>query len=271
MKTNYILIKGAGDLASAVAVRLYNAGYRLIMTDIAKPTAVRRTVSFSEAVYAKSCIVENIEAIQTDIENYQSILQQNAIPVLVDISPEDIERINPIVVIDAIIAKKNLGTYKNPNYYTIALGPGFNAPDDVDVVIETMRGHNLGRCIYNGSAIKNTGIPGEVMGYTTQRVLRAKEEGSLEFTKKIGDYVVENEHIGYILSHSNKIPIVANISGIIRGLIHHSCLVTKGLKIGDIDPRTDPFHCHTVSDKGLSLGGAVLEALLKAKIFPVML
>jgi len=268
MNTNCILIKGAGDLASAVALRLYRAGYTIVMTEIDMPTAIRRTVAFAEAVYVKSCDVENVSGIRADMTNYQNVLEQGHIPILVNISQDDIEKIQPRAVIDAIIAKKNFGTYTNAGYFTIALGPGFIAPTDVDVVVETMRGHNLGRCIYQGAALENTGIPGDIGGYTTERVIRAEYAGTIDFTKEIGDYVTEKEVMGSILTEQGNKPIYATISGIIRGLIQNNYPVSKGLKISDIDPRCDSSHCHTVSDKGLALGGAVLEALLQKGITP---
>lgn len=269
MATNYLLIKGAGDLASAIALRLHSAGYSFVMTEIEKPSAIRRTVAFADAVYHNSCTVENITAHKADLSNYKEIIAQGDIPILVNLSQEDIERIKPRAVIDAIIAKKNLGTYRNPNYLTIALGPGFTAPDDVDVVIETMRGHSLGRCIYKGSALPNTGIPGEVGGYSDKRVLHAKYDGYINFTKKIGDVVAEGDVMGYIRTQEGDREIIATMSGTIRGTIQENYLGRKGLKISDIDPRCSLEHCYTVSDKGLSLGGAVLEALLHHKISPV--
>lgn len=268
MDKNCILIKGAGDLASAVALRLYHAGYSIVMTEIDMPTAIRRTVAFAEAVYTKSCKVENVCGIHADMGNYKSFLEQKHIPILLNVNQDDIEKIRPRAVIDAIIAKKNLGTYRNEHYFTIALGPGFIAPTDVDVVIETMRGHSLGRCIYQGAALENTGIPGDVGGYTTQRVIRAEHNGIIHFSKAIGDYVIEKEVIGTIVTEQNNEPIYATISGIIRGLIQNNYPVHKGLKISDIDPRCELGHCYTVSDKGLALGGGVLEALLQQRILP---
>lgn len=263
-----IVIKGAGDLASGVALRLYRAGYQVIMTDIQAPSAVRRTVSFSEAVYTATCKVEDVEGARASLDNYKEFLKKRIIPVLVDVSQEEIDSLKPQAVIDAIIAKKNLGTYKNKDYYTVALGPGFSAPTDVDVVIETMRGHTLGRCIYNGKTIPNTGVPGEVGGYTLQRVLRSPHDGILSFSKEIGDTVQEKDKIGEIQTENGTQVIYATISGVIRGLLPNNYSVTKGFKIGDIDPRCELEHCYTVSDKGLALGGAALEALLKVNIYP---
>ncbi len=263
-----IFIKGAGDLASAVALRLHRAGYQVIMSDISKPTMVRRTVSFAEAVYTDTCSIEGIKAVKASLQNYKEFLNQGTIPVLVNVNDEEISSLKPRAVIDAIIAKKNLGTYKNNNYLTIALGPGFTAPTDVDVVIETMRGHYLGRCMYNGSALANTGIPGEVGGFTSERVLRALSCGKIAWNKTIGDYVEKNEQIGTLKNEESETAIYATISGILRGLLSENVVVAQGFKIGDIDPRCEVEHCHTVSDKGLSLGGAVLEALVKHRIFP---
>ncbi len=263
-----IFIKGAGDLASAVALRLYKAGYQIVMSEISAPTMVRRTVAFAEAVYTDTCEVENIRAAKARLDNYKEFLSEGIIPILVDIDENDIATIQPRALVDAIIAKKNLGTYKNNNFLTIALGPGFTAPDDVDLVIETMRGHYLGRCIYSGSALANTGVPGEVGGYTTERVLRSPDAGSITWMKKIGDYVQKDGKIGLLIKELGETTLCAPISGIIRGLISEKVLVTKNYKIGDIDPRCSVDHCFSVSDKGLSLGGAVLEALCTAKIYP---
>ncbi len=263
-----IFIKGAGDLATAVALRLHRTGYQVIMSDISKPTMVRRTVSFAEAVYSNEIQVEEVRAAKATLQNYKGFLEKGIIPILVDIDDKAIASLKPHALVDAIIAKKNLGTYKNNDYFTIALGPGFKSPSDVDVVIETMRGHYLGRCIYEGSTLPNTGVPGEVGGYTNERVLRAKNEGFITWKKEIGDFVNENEILGILKTNEGEEVIPATITGILRGLLSSEVYVTKGFKIGDIDPRCAVEHCFSVSDKGLSLGGAVLEALIKARIFP---
>ncbi len=263
-----IFIKGAGDLASGVALRLYRAGYQVVMSDISKPSMVRRTVSFAEAVYANEYQVEEIKSARATLQNYKEFLNKGIIPILVDVNDGEILSTKPSALVDAIIAKKNIGTYKNDSCYTIALGPGFTAPNDVDVVIETMRGHYLGRCIYDGSALANTGFPGAVGGYTTERVLRATCEGKVSWNVAIGDTVHEGDKIGKITNEAGEHELFATITGILRGLLAEDFKVTKGFKIGDIDPRCKKEHCYTVSDKGLSLGGAVLEALLHAKIYP---
>lgn len=265
---NPILIRGAGDLATAIAVRLFRSGYRIILTDIDTPSMVRRSVAFAEAVYTKEHHVEGIRAVHTDIAGCHNVWSSGAIPLLVNVDSKDIEQLSPSAVVDAIIAKKNLGTYRNDKYYTIALGPGFTAPFEVDVVIETQRGHHLGRCIYEGSAQKNTGIPGNIEGYSIERVLRAPVAGRIEHHKHIGDSVTKGECICSIVNDEGISPVKAQMDGMIRGLIHPKCTITKGLKIGDIDPRNDVHFCSTVSDKGTALGGGVLEALLQANIYP---
>ncbi len=263
-----IFIKSAGDLASGVALRLHRAGYQVIMSDIAKPTMVRRTVSFGEAVFTGTQQVEEVTSAKANLNNYQSFLEKGIIPILTDVSAEDILSVKPRALIDAILAKKNIGTYKNKAYYTIALGPGFSAPDDVDVVIETLRGHYLGTCIYEGKAIANTPAPAEVCGYTSERVLRASCAGVISWNVNIGDYVKKGDSLGKITNDNQEDVIYATIDGTLRGALHDGLQVTPRYKIGDIDPRLVKEYCKTVSDKGLSLGGAVLETLLRKKIYP---
>lgn len=256
---NMILIRGAGDLATGVAHRLKKCGFDIVMTEISQPTTVRRTVAFSQAVYDKEVEVEGIKAIlayeKNDIYN---IIKNRDIPVIVDENAQIIEDIKPDVVIDAIIAKKNLGTSINDANIVIGLGPGFEAGIDCHCVVETQRGHYLGKAIYDGSAIPNTGVPGNIGGYTNERIIRAGNNGKIMPVSKIGDYVEKGDIVAYV----NKIPIFAQINGIVRGMLQEGLEVYKGMKSGDIDPRCEKNHCFTISDKARSIAGGVLEAIL---------
>lgn len=254
-----VLIKGAGDLASGIACRLHAAGFDIVMTDIAVPTAVRRTVSFSRAIYEKECKVEGILARYCqDDEKMKQTLQQGEIAVLVDPEANIVARWNPDVVVDAIIAKKNLGTKIDDAPIVIGVGPGFVAGDDCHCVVETKRGHYLGRCIYEGSAIPNTGVPGNIGGYTKERILRAPCDGIFEPVVSIGSYVNKDDICGMVKGQ----PMRSQISGIVRGLLQSGVKVSEGMKSGDVDPRCEPEHCLTVSDKARAIGGGVLEAIL---------
>lgn len=257
-----VLIKGAGDLATGVAIKLKNCGFEVIMTEIYFPTTVRRTVAFSSAIFEDYYTVENITArLAKSYENIEKILENNEIPVIIDEKCEMLDEINPDVVIDAILAKKNVNTNKNQAEIVIALGPGFSAGVDCHAVIETNRGHNLGRCIYTGFAEKNTGVPGVINGFSSERILRANNDGIVSHCTKIGDLVVKNQKIATI----DGVSVTAEIDGMIRGLIQSGCTVKKGLKIGDIDPRGD-FACYTtVSDKARAIAGGLLESIFVLK------
>lgn len=254
-----ILIKGAGDLATGVAHRLKKCGFDIVMTEIQKPTTVRRTVAFSQAVYDKEVEVEGIKAVLAykNDDVYKSVNNGN-IAVIVDENAEIIEDIKPDIVIDAIIAKKNLRTNINDAKIVIAIGPGFEAGVDCHCVVETQRGHYLGKAIYKGSAIPNTGIPGNIGGYTQERIIRATNDGKIRPVAKIGDYVEKNDIIAYV----NETQIYASINGIVRGMLYEGLEVHKGMKSGDIDPRCEKGHCFTISDKARSISGGVLEAIL---------
>lgn len=254
-----VLIKGAGDLATGTACRLYQAGFKVVMTDIAQPMAVRRTVAFCQCVYDGTTQVEGITArrVETPAQAVEAIAA-GEIPVLVDPQAE-IRRQMPFdAVVDAILAKTNLGTAITDAPIVLALGPGFTAGVDCHAVIETKRGHYLGRVILEGSAIPNTGVPGDIGGYTTQRIIRASADGIFHPVAKIGDTVAE----GDLVARVDDIPIYALMPGTVRGMLPDGLAVTKGLKSGDIDPRCEYNHCFTVSDKARSIGGGVLEALL---------
>lgn len=256
-----ICIRGAGDLASGVAVRLYRSGLRkLLMTETHKPLAVRRLVSFSESVHEGTWQVEGILSRRLEsIDDLHDSWGHNRIPVLVDPGFGSISVFQPHVIVDAIMAKTNLGTCMSQAQLVIALGPGFTAGRDAHVVVETHRGHNLGRIIENGSAFPDTGIPGEIQGKTSQRVLRSPGIGVFESDLPIGSPVTEGTIVGYVGEH----PVIARLGGILRGLIRPGTEVTDGLKIGDVDPRGDRSYCFTISEKARALGGSVLEAILK--------
>ena len=254
-----IIIKGAGDLASGVAYRLKRCGFPLIMTELPEPLFVRRAVSFGEAVYSKETSIEGITAqlVGTPDEAAQ-LAAGNVIPILVDPQATVVDQLKPQVVIDAIIAKKNSGTHHSDAPLVIALGPGFTAGKDCHAVIETNRGHNLGRVFYSGQAEANTGSPGSVQGKTLTRVLRAPAAGHVTSAAQIGDAIAEGQLIATIDGQ----PIHAQFDGVLRGIIHPSVHVTPGFKIGDLDPRGNVNHCFTISDKSLAIAGGVLEAIL---------
>ena len=254
-----ILIKGAGDIATGIAVRLKNAGIQVVMTEIAIPTTVRRSVAFSRAVYEGSAVVENITArLVLDFAQIPAVLQRDEIPVLIDPRCEVLKSIHFDAVVDSILAKKNLSTDPTQAPMVIGVGPGFSVPQDCHCVIETQRGHDLGRCIYQGCAAKNTGIPGEIGGYTVERLLRAPCDGIFHPILAIGDIV----KVGQTVAMVNDQPVTAQIDGIVRGLLQDNVPVKAGMKSGDIDPRGCYEHCFSVSDKARAVGGGVLEAIL---------
>lgn len=254
-----ILIKGAGDIATGIAVRLKNSGMQVVMTEIAIPTTVRRSVAFSRAVYEGSAVVENIIArLVLDFAQIPAVLQQDEIPVLIDPRCEVLKSIHFDAVVDSILAKKNLSTDPTQAPMVIGVGPGFSVPQDCHCVIETQRGHDLGRCIYQGCAAQNTGIPGEIGGYTVERLLRAPCDGIFHPILAIGDIVKAGQTVAMVDDQ----PVTAQINGIVRGLLQDNVPVKAGMKSGDIDPRGCYEHCFTVSDKARAVGGGVLEAIL---------
>lgn len=254
-----ILVKGAGDLATGTAVRLYRAGFQVVMTDIAQPAAVRRTVAFSQCIYDGQTTVEGITARKAENrDQVRDILAAGEIPVLVDPQAAILAQLPFMVVVDAILAKKNLGTTISDAPIVLALGPGFTAGTDCHGVIETKRGHDLGRLILEGSAIPNTGVPGDVGGYTKERIIRAPADGPFEPVAQIGQQV----NLGDVVAKVNGIPVTAQLTGIVRGMLPAGIPVTAGMKSGDIDPRCEVRHCFTVSDKARAIGGGVLEGIL---------
>lgn len=255
-----VLIRGAGEMASGVAHRLHRSHFNVCMLEIPHPIAVRREVSFCEAIYEGEKEVEGVRAkFISRPEEIHSVWQEEKIPVLVDPDGEKTRRfIKPDVLVDAIMAKKNLGTHIKKAPLVIGLGPGFYAEKDVHIVIETNRGHDLGRLILKGTAEPDTGIPGNIGGYTVERVLRTMKRGVFHPQKGIGDRVNK----GLVVAVVDDFPVMAKISGIVRGLIREGVEVKKGMKVGDIDPRGKRESCFTISDKARAIGGGVLEAIL---------
>lgn len=256
-----IAIKGAGEMASAVAWRLYMANFKkILMLETANPLAVRREVSFCEAVRKGEKGVEDINAVRVQsTDDIRRCWKKNEIAVVVDPQWQTLETMRFNVVVDAILAKKNLGTNLDEASLVIGLGPGFCAGEHVHLVIETNRGHNLGRIITSGEAEPNTGIPGAISGFSEERVLRAPADGEFQSRRNIGDYVKKDEIIGSVAGCD----VRAQLDGVVRGLIRPSSQVSQGLKIGDIDPRGEVRYCYTISDKARAIGGSVLEAVLR--------
>lgn len=300
IKKNLLIIcRGAGDLATGIIHRLHRAGHRVIALETDYPAAIRRQVSFCEAVYDGSAAVEGVTArlvpaladAETDTEIYsgisdtpaahiasekwdsaaiEAVLEAGEVPLLIDQKGESIALLKPDVVVDAIIAKKNLGTTINMAPLVIGVGPGFTAGNDVHLVIESMRGHNLARIITDGMAQPNTGVPGNIAGFTSERVIHAPAAGYIHDLRKIGDIVQKGDEIARIYpdkeSYDNAlseyVPVNATITGIIRGLIREGYYFREGFKIADIDPRESELsNCFTISDKARSIAGSVLEAV----------
>lgn len=254
-----VLIKGAGDLATGTAVRLHRAGFRLVMTEIEKPTAVRRTVAFCQCMYDGAATVEGIAARKAEnAAQAEEMIARGEIPVLNDPEARILGQLPFDAVVDAILAKRNMGTRITDAPVVLALGPGFTAGEDCHGVIETMRGHNLGRLITEGGAIPNTGVPGDVGGYTKERIIRAGADGSFEPAVEIGQQVA----LGDVVARVAGVETRAQLSGVVRGMLPAGLAVCKGMKAGDIDPRCEVRHCFTVSDKARAIGGGVLEGLL---------
>lgn len=256
----FVLIRGAGDIASGIALRLWHSGFDVVMTDIEHPTCIRRTVSFAQAVISGRADVEDVSAQRAEnITHAKELMKRNILPVFVDPECQCREELNPDILIDAILAKRNLGTKITDAPIVIGVGPGFEAGIDCHAVVETMRGHTLGRAIYQGSALPNTNIPGRIGGFTGERVLRAPADGVFKSKRQIGDTVAEGDIVGFIGDR----PMVCTIGGVLRGLLADGTAAHEGMKAGDVDPRGEKEYCYTVSDKALAVAGGVLEAILR--------
>lgn len=260
-KNGLVVVRGGGDLATGVIQKLHRAGIPVLVLEVEKPTAIRRTVALSEAVYEGQVKVEDVQGqMIMQIGDIEKAHDLGVVPVLIDPAAACIAQLKPVAVVDAILAKKNLGTNRSMAPITIAMGPGFCAGRDVDAVIETMRGHNLGRLLLEGSAQPNTGMPGEIGGKSTQRVVRAPADGVVLPQKQIGDIVEQGEALLTVDNSEVKAPF----RGLVRGMIRKGYPAHKEMKIGDVDPRID-VDWNTISDKARCLGGAVLEAYLYLK------
>ena len=253
-----ILIKGAGDLATGIASRLYRCGHQIVMTELEVPLTVRRSVALSRAVYEKCAQVEDMTGILVSSkQEAEAVLKQGDIAVVVDKEADTRRWFCPDVIVDAILAKRNLGTSITDAPFVIGVGPGFSAGEDCHCVVETKRGHTLGSVIWKGSAIPNTGVPGNIGGYTIERLIRAAAEGTMQAKAEIGEYVEK----GQTVAVTGGVSVQAQMSGIVRGMLQNGAWVKKGLKIGDIDARCEASHCVTISDKARAVGGGVLEAV----------
>lgn len=255
MRSDLAIVRGGGDLATGVAYRLWRVGYRVLCLETQYPLVVRRTVSAAQSVFDGSFLVEGMKCVCiNDISEWES----GTVGVKVDPDGKSISELSPALVVDAIMAKRYTGTNKDMAPLVLAIGPGFTAPDQVHGVVETKRGHYLGRLITNGSAIPNTGVPGMQMGYSTSRLLRAPGDGYVTPIREIGDHVEPGEVVAMVGSSEVK----SQIKGVLRGLIHPTVRVTEGLKIGDVDPRDEREHCFSITDKALAIAGGVLEAVM---------
>ncbi|ANP70864.1 EF2563 family selenium-dependent molybdenum hydroxylase system protein [Clostridium tyrobutyricum] len=260
MNKDTVIVRGGGDVASGAIQKLHRSGFKVLILEIENPTSIRRKVSFSEAIYDQNIEIENIKASHVDsLDAVHECWNNEKIPVVVDPDGIYIGLLKPEIVVDGILAKKNLGTNMGMAPITIALGPGFEAGKDVNAVIETNRGHNLGRLIFKGKAADDTGVPGVIAGYSKERVIYSPYSGIINNIKDIGDTVKSGETI----AHIGCFRVKANISGVLRGIIRDRTTVKKGLKIADVDPRiSEKKNCFTISDKARNIGGGVLEAIM---------
>ena len=253
-----VIVRGGGDLATGVVHRMHNAGFPIVVLELEQPLTIRRPVSVSTAVLDGSHRVESLEAIRMDAFNEAlAEAQSGRIPVVVSPQLPDLPPSCSIVV-DARLAKRNVDTTISDAAFVVGLGPGFNAGDDCHAVIETMRGHRLGRVLLEGSAAPDTGVPGVVGGESAKRVVRAPRSGRLQWAVDFGDLVAAGEQLGTI----DGSPVASQIDGVVRGLLAEG-VVSPGLKIADVDPRADRDSCFEISDKSLSVGGGVVEAVLQ--------
>ena len=262
MTTGTVVIRGGGDIGTGVAHRLYRSGFDILILEIEKPLVIRRKVAFAQAVFDGQTVVEGVKAVKAcNRKEIETIWGEGNIPIIIDPHVSMVREVKSEVLVDARLAKRATDMYKGIAPLTIALGPGFKAGKDVDVVIETYRGHNLGKVILDGYAKPNTGIPGAIDGYGEERVLRAPCDGKIRNLLDIGDEVTKGETVCYIDNEA----VRASIDGIIRGITLNGMNVAKDLKIGDIDPRGVREYCFTISDKARAIGGGVLEAILYLK------
>lgn len=255
-----VLVKGAGEQASATAHRLFRCGYRVAMTDLERPTAIRRTVAFCSAIYEGGIEIEGVRGVRSTVEAVVALAegQWPHIPVCVDPGSRLVALWRPDVIVDARILKTNLDNRRDDAPLVIGLGPGLEAGRDVHFVVETMRGHDLGRIIASGSSSRDTGEPGEIGGYTHERVVRAPADGVFTSLRRIGEQIAAGDLLGSVAG----VELRSRIAGVLRGLLWPGLPVTEGFKVADVDPRGDPAMCTTLSDKARIISGSVLEIVV---------
>lgn len=257
---NLIVVRGGGDIATGVITSLKISGFNVLVLEVKRPTSIRRKVSFSEAIYEKEWMVEGLKSVKVEgIREIHGVIKNGDIPIMVDPDMKILEELNPLAIIDSTISKRNLGMSKDLAPITIAIGPGYYAGKDVDYVIESSRGHNLGKIIYEGEAEKDTGIPGKIRGWTDERVLRSPRDGFIVNKKRIGDRVKKKE----LICEVDGSPVYSELSGVLRGILKNGLEVKKGQKIGDVDPRGKREYAWTISDKARVIGAGVLLAILE--------
>ena len=264
---NLIIVRGGGDLATGTIYKLHQCGFPVLVLETENPSAIRRNVAFSEAVYQGTQTVEGLTCtLASSAAEAEEWLKRGKLTMLVDPLGTSIDLFRPLIVVDAILAKKNLSTRRDMAPITVALGPGFTAGVDVDAVVETKRGHNLGRVLYSGAAAPNTGIPGIIGGYGKERVIHSPAAGILRNVAKITDTVEKGQIIALVETEQGEVPVYATLTGLLRGLIRDGYPVPVGFKIADIDPRLDEYdNCFTISDKARCIAGGVLEAILRLR------
>ncbi|WP_087364187.1 selenium-dependent molybdenum cofactor biosynthesis protein YqeB [Faecalibacterium sp. An192] len=262
-----VIVRGGGDLATGTIYKLRKCGFPVLVLEIASPSAIRRNVAFCEAVYQGSQQVEDMTCyLAGTVEEARRLVEQNQLALLVDPAGDAIRQLKPLAVVDAILAKRNLGTHRGMAPITVALGPGFTAGVDVDAVVETQRGHNLGRVLWQGAAAPNTGVPGIIAGYGRERVIHSPAAGVLRNVCKITDTVRRDQVIAVVETPAGEVPVKATLDGLLRGLIRDGYPVTEGFKIADIDPRAEEYqNCFTISDKARCIAGGVVEAVMCLK------
>lgn len=259
---NIVVFRGGGDVATGSIQKLFRTGFKVLVLEMKKPLCIRRYVSTAQAIFDGEVRIEDFTARKVEnLDQIKKAWDENVVPVFVDPKAEILEELKPMAVVDGTLAKKNIGTNKNMADITIALGPGYEAGVDVDYVIETNRGHDLGRLIFEGFAEKNTGIPGNIKGFTSERILRAVDDGEIQVIEDIGSVVKKDQVVALV----NGKEIKSQLDGMVRGMIGNGSFVTKGLKIGDVDPRVIPKNAKTISDKARLIGGGCLEAILIGK------
>lgn len=284
IENQMVVVRGGGDLGTGVALRLQRVGWRVLMCELAQPLVIRRTVAFASAVYDGSIEVEGVVAQRIDrVAEADRIWAVDQVPVLIDPDWSLSRSLHPSLIVDAVMAKRNLGTRLDEAPIVIGLGPGFTVGVDCHAVIETQRGHNLGRVYYQGAAVPDTGTPGKIDGEDALRVVRAPSAGVFYGHRNIGEPVTAGNVIGRVITLDGSVTdsgawrvatadrdssrplgqvLRTKIDGVLRGLLHDGLLIAAGTKVADVDPRAEPSYCFTVSDKSLAVGGGVLEATL---------